>query len=220
MRGAAPDRTEPPNLPRGAPSALPNALSPQRDRLADGSGLVVYTARMGAVDEGAPPRELVIDATAAPGDSSDGAGSTMAPFALTAIVAGLLAKYVSPAAALLPMAAVIVLVVVSKRSSEGRFVLRVADGAVEVTRERRRGAAVCIALTDLVDVTLERKSHASGRGASATERVRLAFERRAPANTIFVPEDRVTPIEAQEWYAKVRVFLRKHGWVPENERAS
>jgi hypothetical protein len=174
---------------------------------------------MGAVDEGALPRELVIDATPAPGDSSDGGGSTMAPFALTALAAGLLAKYVSPAAALLPVAAVVVLVLVLKRSSEGRFVLRVDDGAVEVTRERRRSPAVRIALTDLLDVTLERKSHASGRGASATERVRLAFELRAPAPPVFVPEDRVTPIEAQEWYAKVRVFLRKHGWVPESERS-
>jgi hypothetical protein len=174
---------------------------------------------MAAVDEGAPPRELVIDAMPAPGDSSDGGGSTMAPFALTALTAGLLAKYVSPAAALLPVVAVLVVVLVSKRSSEGRFVLRVDDGAVEVTRERRRGPSVRIALTDLLDVTLDRKSHASGRGGSATERVRLAFERREPADPVFVPEDRVTPIEAQEWYAKVRVFLRKHGWVPASERA-
>lgn len=137
---------------------------------------------------------------------------------MTALAAGLLAKYVSPAAALLPVVAVIVLILVLKRSSEGRFLLRIDDGALEVTRERRRGPVVRIALTDLLDVTLERKSHASGRGGSATERVRLAFERREPDAPVFVPEERVTPIEAQEWYAKVRVFLRKHGWVPESER--
>jgi hypothetical protein len=173
-----------------------------------------------------PPRELVIDCTPAPGDSSDGGGSAMAPFMLTALVAGLLAKFVSPTAALVPIAIAIVVVIVRRKSDEGRFVLRVEDGAVEVTRERRRasgsaaasGAGVRILLADLVDVALERKSHASGRGGSMTERVRIALERRAPESPVFVPEERVTPIEAQEWYGKVRVFLRKHGWVPENER--
>ena len=58
---------------------------------------------MPAADDGAPPRDLVIDATPAPGDSSDGAGSAMAPFALTALGAGAVAKFVSPALALEPL---------------------------------------------------------------------------------------------------------------------
>lgn len=167
--------------------------------------------------------ELVIDATPAPGDSSDGAGSAMAPFAMTALAAGLLAKLVSGTAALVALGLAVVVLVARRKSSEGRFVLRVVEGGpnatLEVTRERRTGPAVRIALSELVDVTLDRASHASGRGGSATERVRLAFDRRAPDGSIYVPEDRVTPIEAQEWYGKVRVFLRKHGWVPESERA-
>ena len=144
----------------------------------------------------------------------------MAPFALTAVASGLLAKYVSPTVALVPLGLAVVVLLVRKRSHEGRFVLRVDDGALEVTRERRAGPAVRIALADLLDVTLDRKAHASGRGGSATERVRLAFERREPESAVFVPDERVTPIEAQEWYGKVRVFLRKHGWVPESERAA
>lgn len=176
---------------------------------------------MVTVDEGGgtPPRELVIDIAAAPGDSSDGAGSAMAPFALSAIAAGVLAKLVSPLAALLPLALVIVVVFVGRKSREGRFVLRVAEGTLEVTREKPHEAPVRIALDDLLDVTLERKTHAAGgRGGGAAERVRLALERSAPAEPVFVPEDRVTPIDAQEWYGKVRVFLRKHGWVPHGER--
>jgi len=172
-------------------------------------------------DEGgsAPPRELVIDIAPAPGDSSDGAGSAMAPFALSAIAAGVLAKFVSPLAALLPLAVVIVVIFVGRKAREGRFVLRVADGALEVTREKPQAPPIRIALGDLVDVTLERKTHqAGGRGGGAAERVHLALERRAPEGSIFVPEERVTPIDAQEWYGKVRVFLRKHGWVPESER--
>lgn len=173
---------------------------------------------MAAVDESAPPRELVIDPMPAPGDSSDGAGSAMAPFALTALAAGALAKLVSPTAALAPIALALVVLLLRRRSNEGRFVLRVTDGVVEVTRERGVGPAVRIALADLVDVTLDRQSHASGRGGSATERVRLSLERRAPEAPVFVPHERVTPIEGQEWYGKARVFLRKHGWVPESER--
>jgi hypothetical protein len=168
----------------------------------------------------APPRELVIDAKPAPGDSSDGGGSAMAPFALSAISAGVLAKIASPTVALVPLAAALVYVLVRRKAGEGRFVLRAGDGAIEVRRERRSEPVARIALADLVDVTLERQTHATGRGGSAAERVRLALERRAPEAPIFVPEERVTPIEAQEWYGKVRVFLRKHGWVPENERDS
>jgi hypothetical protein len=173
---------------------------------------------MVTVEDGAPPRELVIDALPAPGDSSDGAGSAMAPFAVTALVAGALAKFVSPTVALVPLGLALVVVLVRRRSNEGRFVLRVVDGAVEVTRERRREPTARIALADLVDVTLERQVHASGRGGSASERVHIALERRAPEGPVFVPDERITPIEAQEWYGKVRVFLRKHGWVPESER--
>lgn len=177
---------------------------------------------MVATDEGGstPPRELVIDIAPAPGDSSDGAGSAMAPFALSAIAAGVLAKYVSPLVALLPLALVVVVIFVGRKSREGRFVLRVEDGTLEVTREKPQGAPLRIALADLVDVTLERKTHAAGgRGGAAAERVHLALERRAPEGPVFVPEERVTPIDAQEWYGKVRVFLRKHGWVPESERS-
>lgn len=175
---------------------------------------------MAAVDEGAPPRELVVSITPAPGDSSDGAGAGMLPFVLTALAAGLLAKYVSPAAALVPLAIAAIIVFVSRKRHEGRFVLRVDDGALEVTRERRSGPAVRIALEDLLDVTLDRKTHAAGGRSGATERVRLALERRAPDDPIFVPDERVTPIEAQEWYGKVRVFLRKHGWLPADERGT
>ncbi|MDB4938785.1 MAG: hypothetical protein JWP87_5757 [Labilithrix sp.] len=171
-------------------------------------------------DEGgsAPPRELVIDAASAPGDSSDGAGSAMAPFAMTALASGVLAKFVSLTVALVPLGLAVVFLVVRRKSSEGRFVLRVEDGAVEVRRERGASPPVRIALADLVDVTLDRQTHQGARGASATERVRLALERRDSDAPVFVPEERVTPIEAQEWYGKVRVFLRKHGWVPDDER--
>jgi len=142
----------------------------------------------------------------------------MAPFALSAIAAGVLAKLVSPTVALAPLVAALVYVVLRRKAGEGRFVLRAGDAGIEVRRERGSEPVARIAIADLVDVTLDRKMQASGRGGSATERVRLALERKAPEVPIFMPDEHVTPIEAQEWYGKVRVFLRKHGWVPENEK--
>jgi hypothetical protein len=206
---------------RGLLSSTPRPPSSAERRAGETEATIVVPLPVSpgtnAVDEIAPPRELVVDASPAPGDSGDGGGSAMAPFALSAIVAGLLAKYSSPTMALVPIGIAIVAVLFRTKSREGRFVLRVEDGTLEVTRERRRGPAVRIKLADLLDVTLNRETKAAGRGGSATERVRLALERRAPEEPVFVPEERITPIEAQEWYGKVRVFLRKHGWVPEGE---
>lgn len=173
---------------------------------------------MGILGEDTPPRELVIDAKPAPGDSSDSGGTAMAPAALTVIAGGVLAKYVSVTAGLLGVGVGIGVWVLHRKPREGRFLLRMDDGVLEVTRERRREAAPRIALTDLLDVTLDRQTRPpSGRGGGS-ERVRLAFERRAPDAPIFAPEEHLTPLEAQEWHSKVRVFLRKHGWVPEDER--
>jgi hypothetical protein len=161
------------------------------------------------------PRELVVDAKPAPGDASDGAGGAMAPFALPALAAGLLAKFVSPTAGLVALVASIVFLLIRRKPNEGRFVLRVSDGAVEVTRERARSAPVRIALKDLLDVRPAKETRqASGR---PIERVRIALDRRSPEVPIFIPEAPLSPLEAQEWHSKVRVFLRKHGWVPEDE---
>jgi hypothetical protein len=174
---------------------------------------------MNQVGEDAPPRELLVDTKPAPGDSSDGSGTAMAPIVMSAIGAGMLAKYVSPVVGLLALGVAVTALIVRAKPREGRYVLRVEDDVLEVTRERRASPLARIRLADLLDVTLDRQTRpATGRGGSATDRVRLAFERRGPDDSIFVPDERITPFEAQEWYSKVRVFLRKHGWVPEDER--
>ncbi len=171
-------------------------------------------------DEDAPPRELVVDAQPAPGDSSDGSGSGMAPIVVTVLVAGGLAKLVSLTAAGVALGAAVLIFIMRRKPSLGRFVLRMHGGDVlEVTREVKGAFSTRIPLVDLVDVTLDRETRAAGTRGGTAERVRLALERRAPADPIFVPDERITPIEAQEWYSKVRVFLRKHGWVPHQERA-
>ncbi len=169
--------------------------------------------------EDAPPRELVVDAKPAPGDASDGGGAAMAPFAVPVAVGGLLAKLVSPIAGLVGLGICIAVLIVLRKPREGRFVLRVDDGVLEVTRERGVAPAVKVALTELLDVTLDSQAHNAGGRGGAAVRVRLSLERKLPDAPIFVPEERVTPLEAQEWLGKVRVFLRKHGWIPQDERS-
>jgi hypothetical protein len=166
-----------------------------------------------------PPTELVVDAKPAPGDSSDGGGAAMAPYAFPFVVGGLLAKYVSPLVGLAGVALAILFLVGLRKPREGRFVLRITDGVLEIARERGRTPPVRVPIADVLDVTLDRQTHqASGRGGSPTERVRIALERRAPSEPLFLPDERITPLEGQEWQGKVRVFLRKHDWVPRDER--
>lgn len=165
--------------------------------------------------EEAVPRELVVEATPAPGDQSSGSGSAMAPVAITVLVAGFAAKLVSPLAGLGVVALAALYLLLRRKPDLGHFVLRVEGGVLEVTRQKKGADAIRVPLGDLVDVTLDRAAHATGSRGGTAERVRLALERRAPEAPIFVPEERLTSIEAQEWYAKVRVFLRKHGWSPE-----
>jgi hypothetical protein len=162
--------------------------------------------------------ELVVDMKGAPGDSSSGSGSSMAPIVVPVFAAGLLAKLVSPKAGLAALGVGLVVAVsrALRTPRQGRFVLGVDSGALTVRRERSPEAAR-IPLVDLLDVTLDRTKPSSGRGG-AVERVRLSLERRAPLDAIHVPEEPTTALEAQEWLAKVRVFLRRHGWVPADER--
>lgn len=105
--------------------------------------------------EGAPPRELVVDAKPAPGDSTDSGGSAMAPVAVPVLGAGLLAKFVSPSIGLVTLGLAVVALLLLRKPREGRFVLRMDDHALEITRERTTEPAVRIALADLLDILIE-----------------------------------------------------------------
>lgn len=163
--------------------------------------------------------ELVVDAKPAPGDSSDGSGPGLLKIVGPIVAGALTAKLVNPLAGLAALVLAVVAVLVMRAPDEGRTVLRIVDGDLEVTRERRKEALARFPLRDLVGTTLDRESR-QVQGRAATERVRIALLRTVPAEPIFVPEERITPIEAEEWHSRVRVFLRKGGWVPEDERVS
>ena len=166
-----------------------------------------------------PPRDLIVDAKPAPGDASSGSGSGMAPIVIPAIVAGFLAKYVNLSGAVVVLGLAIAFHVLRQKPDLGRFVLRVEERSLVVLRERSEDTIARVAIDDIVDVTLDKEMQASGaRGGGTAERVHIALQRREPEAPLLIPDARITPIEGQEWQGKVRVFLRKHGWLPLDER--
>lgn len=166
-----------------------------------------------------PPRDFIVDAKPAPGDASSGSGSGMAPIVIPVIAAGFLAKYWNLSAAVVVLGLGIAFYVLRQKPDLGRFVLRVEDGAIVVQRERAKEPVTRVAIEDVIDVTLDKEMQAAGgRGGASAERVHIALHRREPEAPILIPDARITPIEGQEWQGKVRVFLRKHGWLPLDER--
>lgn len=51
-------------------------------------------------------------------------------------------------------------------------------------------------------------------GAQDLARIGLELEN----ETLFLTDERVSHLDATEWFRKLRRFLRQHGWVPEDER--
>ncbi len=161
--------------------------------------------------------ELVVDAKPAPGDASDGTGPGLVKIVGPIAAGAAAAKLVSPLVGLATLALGIGLVLVLRKPDEGRTVLRVDGADLEVRRERRREPLARFPLADLLNVTLDRETR-QAQGRAATERVRLALVRAEPAEPLYVPDERITPIEAEDWHARVRRFLREQGWVPADER--
>lgn len=114
-------------------------------------------------------------------------------------------------------------------------VLRVDGGRFTVGHVRKKAVAFDVALADLLDVRLETKEvrrlqegpHAvvgvryeDSRTVTSTEHGRLVLVHLAGGRKVEHPlmKDFVAHMEATEWLSKVRVFLRKHGWTPADER--
>lgn len=115
--------------------------------------------------------------------------------------------------------------------STPRAVLRVLRGRLHLS-----GAAfvqpVACDLNQLLDVYLDTKTiqrvqenagavpdlrfiNATVGGEQDTARIALELEH----ETFLLTEERLSHTDANEWFGKIRRFLRRHGWVPEDERA-
>lgn len=161
--------------------------------------------------------ELIIAAKPAPGDASDGSGGSMGRVALPIGAAALMAKLVSPTAGGIALAAAVAYLLITRPAPPARAVLRVVERDLEIAREGETTPQARLSLMDVLDVTIDRTPQPAGAGPQQKERVRLAIERRE-APPIHIPEQPITALEAQEWFFRIRVFLRKQGWLPKDER--
>ena len=118
-----------------------------------------------------------------------------------------------------------------KRSKSGGVaLLRVEDEGLRVLTGNGKKELARFALKDL-DVTLDTKTiQRVTDGDSAIPAMRFIDAKVGPevdTSRVVLREGRreyplteayVANMEASEWFGKVRVFLRKHGWVPLDER--
>jgi hypothetical protein len=116
-----------------------------------------------------------------------------------------------------------------RRRGEGdQFTLAVADGVLHI---RSRAIDRRITLADLLDVELETKTiQRVEEGGSMIPAVRLLDARvgvevdtarvvlRTEGATVVLGDKYIAHMDATEGLGKIRVFLRRHGWLPERER--
>jgi len=129
-------------------------------------------------------------------------------------------------------AAVLVTVLWRRRRAQvlPRATLRVDDGRLELNGPAF-GQPVNLDLNDLLDVYLDTKTIRrvepgpsvipavqllNPRVGGEQDTARIALELRT--ETFFLTQERSSHLDANEWFGKIRRFLRKHGWVPEDER--
>ena len=107
--------------------------------------------------------------------------------------------------------------------------LAVAEGNL-VVRPSREKDPIC--LTEVRDVNLDTKTiHLVQEGPALVPQARFLSARPGPEvdrarvvivtrndGEVLVTKEYLAHMDAVDWMAKIRVFLRKHGWVPEDER--
>ena len=179
-----------------------------------------------------PPRELVY--AVAQRDRSSSAATMFKLFSLPLLAAVLLAMFVTPNAGWAGLAAGAAWSYWSWRrgKTDDRVILRVENGVLAIGPVGEEKAR--IRLADLTNVSLDGKSiQRVEDGGSAIPAMRFIDSKVGPevdiARIVLVRTDlpdlpltaeHVAHMEATEWLGKIRVFLRKHGWVPEDESAA
>jgi hypothetical protein len=120
-----------------------------------------------------------------------------------------------------------------RRTPQSGVVLRVNQSELLVFRHGKKEPEARFQLDDLVNVSLDTKTiQRIEEGGSAIPAMRFADSRVGPeldtARIVLVPrrgtslpltDAYVAHMDATEWLGKIRVFLRKNGWVPADERA-
>jgi hypothetical protein len=119
-----------------------------------------------------------------------------------------------------------------RRTKRGiAIVFRVEDGALTLCTRGGREPFARLRLTELRDVVLDTKAitpamRDTSIAAVAVEMkvrpsvdiARIVLVPNAPRETVPLTEEHVAHMDAVAGMGKIRSFLRKHGWVPEDER--
>jgi hypothetical protein len=178
----------------------------------------------------APPSELIL--TGGARDRRGSAVAIMQLVGLPAIVAALLSM-VDPWLGLAGLVVTAALLVRWWRKPADVVVLRVHDGRIEVSLPPPKKRTVHIALADLSDVALDTRTiRPVSDGGSMIPAMRFIESNVGPevdkARVVLVRDDDDAPValteahiahmDATDWLARTRVFLRKNGWTPEDER--
>jgi hypothetical protein len=154
-------------------------------------------------------------------------------FSFPALVALVLATLSSPTVGLAAMVATAGLMLWRWRRAphDHDVVLRVERGQVCLLAPGSRVTRATLPLDDLLDVTMDTRTITPvEEGDSAIPALRFAAARIGPevdtARIVLVGRGGSTPLteaylpkmDTTEWFGKLRVFLRRSGWVPEDER--
>lgn len=183
-------------------------------------------------EEQKPPGELAYSAT----DRSRRGNSAVAMFqffSLPALSAVALTVVAGPTAGLLGLVGAGGAAVWWWRRAPhaGGVVLRVEDHELRVLSSDRKTERARFSLDDLdvvVDTKTIQKMQESGdavpdmRFINATAGPELDTARIVITSTeerLTLTDEFVSHMDAMEWFGKIRVFLRKQGWVPADERA-
>jgi hypothetical protein len=181
-----------------------------------------------------PARELVYDASDETAGRADGMIALFRHFSLPllfAILVGWMAGQLAGFAALAGAAGYSAWSW-RKRKRRGGAVLIVDRGVLDIEMRDKRVTRDSVRLSDLTNVTLDVKTiERVLEGGSAIPAMRVIDSKvgpkvdtarivlvcasgdEVPLTTAYLPH-----MHATEWLGKIRTFLRKHGWVPEDER--
>jgi hypothetical protein len=113
------------------------------------------------------------------------------------------------------------------------FLLRIEGAELLVSSASKKSRVARISLVDLEAVALQTKTiQRIHEGGSAIAAMRIIDSKVGPdvdtcrivlecdSGDVRLGEKYIAHMDATEWLGKIRVFLRKNGWVPANERES
>jgi hypothetical protein len=181
-----------------------------------------------------PPRELVYDATDATVARADGMIALFRHFTLPILGSTLVLLVAGRIAGVAVFACAATYSAWSWRTRKrrGGAVLTVDRDVLAVETRGKRAANDRVLLGDLANVMLDIKTiERVMEGGSAIPAVRFIDSKvgpkvdtarivlvRASGQELPLTTDYLPHMHATEWLGKIRTFLRKHGWVPEDER--